>query len=150
MQPSRALWLQIAELLADDANTLAPAVGGCKVHLAAAPFTPSLDLELGDLTEATFAGSTAKLAAVGAQETGIDLADGMLTITMKEPLGGWRWVCTAVPGVPETIYGYYLTSNDSLELYGSALLTAPVTVSGVGEFVEIANATFKFLEGSPV
>ena len=70
MIPTRALWTAIADLLAADANTLAPAALANHVHLAAAPFTPSLDLELGDLTEATFVGSAEKNTTVGAQQVG--------------------------------------------------------------------------------
>lgn len=149
MQPVRSLWLNGAELWAADAATLAPAMDANLIHLAAAPFTPSLDLGLGDLTEATFVGSAAKAVGLGAQLVGIDTADGELTLTFIEPVGGWRWECTSTPGAPETIYGVYLTNDDDSTLYAAALLPTPVTITSIGDFVSVGELTLKFSAASP-
>lgn len=148
MQPTRALWRAGPDLLAADTGTLAAATA-LHVHLAAAPFVPSLDLTLGDLTEATFTGSAAKLCGTGTQPIFYDGVDGLLTIQMKEPAGGFLFECTADPVSPETIYGIYLTDTADAVLWGSALLPAPVTIDAAGQGVDAGEVTFKFLFGSP-
>lgn len=148
MQPTRAIWEAMQDLLAADTGTLA-AVAAMKVHLAKAVFVPSLDLLVGGLTEATFTGSAAKSAGTGTQPTYYDAADGLRTIRLLEPAGGWSWTCTAAPGSPETIYGYYVTDNAGTTLYGAALLDEPVTIDDAGQGVTVGEITLKFLTQSP-
>ena len=148
MQPTRALWRKQADLLAADTATLAAAMA-MHVHLCKAPFVPSLDLLLASLTEATFTGSTALAAGTGTQPDFYDVADGALTIQIKEPAGGWLWTCTADPASPEIIYGWYLTDNADAVLYGAALLIAPVTINAAGQAIDIGEVTLKWLPQSP-
>jgi hypothetical protein len=149
MQPTRALWRRGPDLLSADATTLAPAVNACEVHLAMNAFTPGLDLEIGDLTEATFTGSAAKAVGLGAQPIYYDSADNLLTIRLLEPVGGWNWTCTVAPGAPETIYGVYVTDDTGAILFGAQLLENPVTIDDAGQGLGVGDITLKFLENSP-
>lgn len=149
MQPTRALWRAGPDLLAADTATLAAATA-MHVHLAAAPFTPGLDVSLGSLTEASFTGSAALALGTGAQPIYYDAADGLLTIYLKEPAGGLKWVCTVDPGSPETIYGVYLTDTADAVLWGTMLLDAPLTISSAGQGLEVPYLTFKFSPDSPI
>lgn len=148
MIPSRDLWQSFIDAAAADTAFLADAVAN-KVHLAMAAFTPGLDLPLGSLTEATFTGSAALSAGTGAQPVSFDVPTGFEIITVKEPAGGWSWVCTVAPGAPETIHGWYLTDNAGAVLYGSGLLDAPVTIDDAGQGLSIPRITLSFAETSP-
>lgn len=150
MQPTRALWRRGPDLLAGDTVTLAQAANALHVHLAINNFTPGLDLELADLTEATFTGSAAKNVGLNAQPIYYDGVDGLLTIRLLEPVGGWNWECTADPAAPETVYGVYVTDNADAILYGSQLLDSPVTIDAADQGVGVGDLTLKFSVSSPV
>jgi hypothetical protein len=139
MQPSQALLNRLGALLAADATTIAPASGGVKVHLAQNAFTPSLSLVLASLTEASFTGYAALLGAVGAQQNFQDPSSSNGIVQIVEPLGGWHWATTASTGLPQTIYGYYLTDNGTANLYAAALFTTPITLTASGQGVDIAQ-----------
>ncbi len=145
MLPMRTVRLQLGELLAADATTLAPATDANKIALIAAPFTPSENLVIGDLTLATFTGSTPKAGATGTQQAGIDPATSEQVITILSPVGGYRWECTSAPGSPEPIYGYALTTNDGSILLAVAMLPAPVNIGEVGDFIDLGAVTMRLV-----
>jgi hypothetical protein len=124
-------------LLNGDTTTLAPAASPPKVHLAQAAFTPSPALLLAGLTEATFQGYAALLCAINAQQNFTDPVSGQQCVQMVEPLGGWHFTTTGTTGLPQTIYGYYLTDNGNLTLYASALFPAPITLTASGQAIDI-------------
>lgn len=148
MQPTRALWEAMQNLLAADTATLA-SVTALHLHLAANNFNPTLDLTLGGLTEATFTGSAAKAAGTGTQTTYYDVVSGYRVIEILEPAGGWHWSCTVTPGSPETIYGVYLTDTANAVLYGAMKLDEPITISASGQGLDIGFVQFRFLLNSP-
>lgn len=144
MQPSQSLANKVSALLGADTTTLAAATA-LKLHLASAAFTPGLGLLLAGLTEATFQGYAAIAAgAAGAQNNFFDPATGNGIVEIKAPVGGWLFSCTGSTGLPQTIYGYYLTDNTTVTLWGSALLSPTVTVTASGQAVEVPNARFTF------
>ena len=65
-------------------------------------------------------------------------------MTIRAPLGGWRWECTASPGTPETIYGFALLS-DGVVLLGVALLPAPVAIAAAGDFIDLGAIEITFV-----
>ena len=144
MLPMIDLRLALGELLAADTSTLAPATAN-KVALISANFALSEELAVGDLTLATFTGSTPKAGASGAQQAGTDPLTGDQVVTNLTPAGGWRWECTAAPASPETIYGYALLDTTLATLLGAALLDAPVTITSVGDFVDLGAITIRFV-----
>lgn len=149
MQISRTLWEAFQDLLAADTATLAAATA-MKVHLVIASFVPALDLEtIGDLTLATFTGSTAKSAGIGTAQTFYDVANGLRSVQVLEPAGGWHWTCTADPASPETVYGWVLTDTAGTTIWGSALLDSPVTISAAGQGLDIDQVRMEFSEQSP-
>lgn len=144
MTPGQAILTQVANLLATDATTLAPAAGGVAVKLASNSFSPSPGLSLASLTEATFPGYTAKNAGVGPQQLFGDPITQYLIVQLLEPAGGWTWLSTGAPPVAETIFGFYVTNNGGTVLYGSALLAAPITINGGGQGVSVGVIRFTF------
>jgi len=150
MKVSREIWEAFQDLLAADTGTLA-AVAAMHVHLVIAPFVPSLDLVIGDLTLATFTGSTPKNAGTGAQQVFDNpLAAGQRVVQILEPAGGWTWICTADPTPAETVYGWVLTDNTNADVYGSELLAAPVTIGSAGQGITVPNVRMSFLPTSPI
>jgi len=139
MLPVKAVRLLIGETLAtivplDQASALN------RVALVMAPFTPSEDLALGDLTLATFDGSTAKTVALGAQQVGIDPTTGEQRITVPDVVGGWRWETTGTTNLPQTIYGFVLyDSTGPGPLIASETLPSPVTLTEVGQEIIVGK-----------
>lgn len=149
MQISKTLWQSIADLLAADTGALAAATA-MHVHLVIAPFNPALSLEtIGDLTLATFTGSTPKNCGTGAQQVFTDAGTGKLTLQLLEPAGGFTWECTVTPGAPETVYGFVVTDTADAVIHGSELLPAPLTISEAGQAVVVPNIRMAFLTSSP-
>lgn len=145
MLPMVDLRLALGDTLAADTTTLAPAVNGNKVALIAAAFTPNEDLVVGDLTFATFTGSTPLVCGTGTQPVGIDPNTGQQVISIKEPAGGFRWECTADPSPAENIFGFALTDNAGATLFAVEAFDAPITISASGQFIEIPFARLTFV-----
>lgn len=145
MLPMQAVRLALGTLLSSDADTLAPASNANKIHLVSSPFSPSEDLQVSDLTFATFTGSTAKAGSTGDQGVGIDPTTNQQVITITAPAGGWRWECTADPGSPETIYGYALTDNAGTTLLGVELFPNPLSVSQSGDVIDLGAVIIDFV-----
>lgn len=142
MVPKDTLLDRLAVLLGSDANTLAPVALALKVHLAIASFTPGGALVPGSFTEATFTGYTAISAGVGACTTFYDPTKGTRAVQLNEPAGGWHWGVTGTTGLPQTVYGYYVTDNAGTTLYGSSLLPTPVVLTASGQGFDIGQIRF--------
>jgi hypothetical protein len=140
--PTGVLLARIATLLSTDTGSLAPAALACKIHLTIAPFSPGPLLTVASFTEATFAGYAALSAGTGAQESFNDPPTGQRIIQLLEPAGGWHWQATTAVGLPQTVYGWYVTDNASAVLWGSALLPAPITLAAAADGVDISVVRF--------
>jgi len=144
MLPIKDLRLSVGELLAADVAFLA-AVLANKIALVTNAFTPNENLALVDFTLASFTGSTPKAAVAGTQQAGIDPNTGAQTITILAPAGGWRWECTVAPGSPQVITGYILTDNAGAVLLGMTLLSETVTISGIGDFIDLGKVEMQIV-----
>jgi hypothetical protein len=145
MLPVRSVRLQLGILLAADTTTLAPATAN-KIALVKAPFVPAEDLALGDLTLADFDGSTPIAGSTGAQPVAIDPATGDQIITIKDPLGAYRWVTSGITNLPQTIYGYALVDNAAAVLLATALLPVPVTLTAAGQQIDLGAVTMVLVQ----
>jgi hypothetical protein len=143
MTPTKILTDTLAELLAGDVAYLAAAAAK-HVHLIAEPFSPGPELDFTTLTEATFAGSAALIAAAGAQQAFTDPLTAQRVTQLIEPLGGWHWECTADPALPETIYGVILTDLADLVTLGGQLFDAPITIGEAGQAIDVDQVRFTF------
>jgi hypothetical protein len=148
MTPARTLWQSIIDAAAANVANLAAATA-MHLHLAIAPFSPGLDLDLATLVEATFTGGADKNAGTGTQQVHFDVTTGFMLIQILEPAGGWTWECTADPPAPETVYGVYLTNTADTVLHGSELLPDPVTIEAAGQGFTVPRVTLSFAETSP-
>lgn len=112
MKPTRAVRQKAMQLLAANADTLAPATDANTMCLIKNPFTESENIAVGDLTLADFDGSTPLAVVTGAQPEGLDPVSSASIVTLKPPAGGWRWEVTGVTNLPQTIYGIALMNDD--------------------------------------
>jgi hypothetical protein len=145
MLPMKAVRLQLGELLAADATTLAPAVSANKIALVKAAFALTENLVASDLTLAAFTGSTPKAGATGAQQSGLDPVTFEQKITILAPAGGWRWECTVAPSPAETIYGFALLDSTLATLLGAAVFPTPIPVASVGDFIDLGAVEITFV-----
>lgn len=145
MQPTLEVFNRLALLLAHDTGTLAPAANPPKLHLSKTAFVPNQDLVPADLTEADFGGYAAIAAIVGNQLASIDPLTNERLAEMKIPAGGWRFACTALTNCPQTIFGAYLLNDAGTQIYGSALLPAPMVIDTIAQFIDIDSVVFRFL-----
>lgn len=148
-QPGQSLINRLQALLAADTTSLAAATA-LKVHLASAAFTPSLGTTIASLTEATFVGYTAISAVVGNALQWSDPLTGQLVCEMSPPAGGWHWACSGGTGLPQTIYGWWLSDNANAILWGSALLPSQVTITASGQGLDVASVRFGVVPGALV
>lgn len=131
---------RVPTLLAADTTTIAPAANACHVHLVTAEFVPGRGTRFGDLTIAAGAGLEEKSAGVGAQTMGYDPVRQAWKVVIKEPVGGWNWISTAVESPAETVYGYVVTDNADAATFGSELLPdGPVLVDDTGIIVSVGE-----------
>lgn len=141
MNGVRALNQAMMTALAAQATTLAPATDANVIALVIASFSSSESTVLADLTLASGDGLDPIEGVTGTQLVGNNPATNQITITIKEPAGGWHWQLTGTPVAPITVYGYALLKNDLSVLYATAVLPTPVVVSTIGDIVDIGSST---------
>lgn len=143
MLPMIALRLAIGDFLSSELPLAALAATN-KVRLVIADFTPNENMAYADLTVATFTGSTALAAALGAQQDGLDPITGDQVVTMVEPLGGWRWITVDAVNLPQTVYGWALCDE-----IGPPVLLAlgkfpePIALTIAGQEIRIPSVNFR-------
>lgn len=145
MLAMKSLRLRLGELLAAEAAYLAPAADNNEVALIKENFSLGETLVIADLTLADFDGSAPLLAELGEQQCGIDPITGDQVVTIKEPAGGWRFETTALEGLPQTIFGYALTTKDGVALLAVALLPVAITLTEVGQEINLDKVVFRIV-----
>lgn len=143
MIASTLLSQSVAELVGADATRLADPADAPKVTLIIDDFSPDPSTDPMTLMFATFTGSTPKSATAGAQAVGVDPLTNESIITLNEPVGGWRWECTADPATPETVYGFVVTDQAQAVLYGIQHLDEPVQISLAGHEINLQSLTYR-------
>jgi hypothetical protein len=134
--PTTFLLGRLGTLLSTDVGSIASATLASKVHLAQAAFSPSVNLTVASFTEATFAGYAALVGGVGNQQLFTDPLTGFQAVQLLAPAGGWHWASTTAVGLPQTIYGTYVTDNGSVNLFGSALFATPFIMTAALQGVD--------------
>jgi hypothetical protein len=142
--PTLAQRQNLGTLWANDTGSLNQAANANEVHLFQNNITPTENSVVGDFTEATFTSYAKINCALNAQLTGQDPVTGAEIVTLKTPLGGWRWSPSDAVGLPQTIYGWYLTTKNAVLLLGAQRFPTPLTLTAAGQIVDLGelNATF--------
>ncbi len=125
-----------------DVTWLAEPTTFVAVHLAKNNFTPSPTLAITDLEEADFNSYAALHAASAATQVFNDPGSGNQIVQVREPAGGWHWQTGSSASLPQTIYGFYLTSSDGDTLIGSERFPTPFVLTDTGDGVDIAEVRF--------
>lgn len=142
MKPVNLLADTLSVLLAADTTYLANATA-MKVGLITAPFTPSIDRLMGDLTISAVTNLTPIAGVAGTQENSKDPVTGELIVEVKPPAGGFRWnTGSGFPG-PVTVYGFALGNGAMNLLYGTESLPTPIILTADFQTVEAPSLTFR-------
>lgn len=145
MLPHKEVRLRLGDLLAADDATLAPALAANKIALIKAAFAYSESIALADLDLADFDGSTPIAGAVGAQLVGIDPVTLEQIITIKDPVGGYRWITTGMTNLPQTIYGAALLNDAGDAILGLLVEDTPITLNAVGQQIDLGSVQMRFV-----
>lgn len=135
----------IAAAIGADTSTWA----GMLIGLADEAFVPTPQLELGDITEASFTGYARVTMNGNVLNVSKDPLTGDNILTVVPPVGGWYWEVTGGTGLPKTIYGWFLLSDDTVTLFGSDLLEEPVTLTASGQSVALGQIKLRLPVGNP-
>ncbi len=150
MIPVAALTLEMMTLLGADTVTLAAAAWVMPLKKA---FTPGSDPEIDDTWIADFDGSTPKACGAATRVPHTDAGTGQVFLSMPPPAGGYLWTTTGVTNLPQTIYGYALSSSSTTveggDLLGTQLQTPNVILSlegGAGQSFQADEVRFTLIE----
>lgn len=113
-----------------------------RVYLVNQVFTPEQVLLFGDVTTATFTGGAFKMAELGNPDVYTDPTTGIQYLQLKDPVGGWSWICTAAPVAPESIYGFIVTTKDTLKVLGAFRFVVTVVITLVGDAVHLGQVRY--------
>lgn len=150
MKTTKSLRAQAAFLLAADTTTLAQAADNNVIALIMEPFTPNETLTVGSLVLATFDGATPILVGLGAQPSAYDPNTDDVVISLKPPVGGFRFETTGVTNLPQTIYGFALLNEALDAVLAAELLPAPVTLTGINQGIDLNDVEIRQLANTMV
>lgn len=145
MKAIKSLRAQMAFLLAADTTTLAQAADNNMIALIMAPFTPSETLTFASLTLATFDGSTPILVGLGTQPSAYDPLTDDVVISLKPPVGGFRFETTGTTHLPQTIFGFALLNEALDALLAAELLPVPITLTGINQGIDLNDVEIREL-----
>lgn len=146
MKPQPNLLARIGKTLVADTAGLGLAATPFKVLLVNVDFDEDDDLDPSAMVAAiatTNGLSTIIPLEVGSQLESIDPATGDIIVTLKTPLGGWRWESTATPGTPETVYGLVVVNEDEDKVYGSKKLSEQFVCNANNQAVDFGTLSFR-------
>jgi predicted secreted protein len=145
MLPVKSIRISLGTLLAADATSLAPATDPNEIALITAPFVPTENLVIGDLTFGSGNGLDPIVGVAGTQNVGVNPLTQEQVVTIKEPAGGWRWQLTGAPSPAVTIYGIALTTTAGAALLGTQVLDNPVTMTNIGDEYNAGSVNLTFV-----
>lgn len=110
---------------------IATYLAACDVHLFINNVTVTPNLILGDLTEATFTGYALQNIAAPAAPVNDPTYGGFSTFLPSNV-----FTCTAAPGTPQTVYGWYLLDAAGA-LIAAGNLPTPIVINDAGDAVPV-------------
>lgn len=139
----------MAAVAADTALLAAAGADAPKMILLTGNFTPGRNLTIDDVVQPTFTGYTPISVTPGAQQVVNNPTNQMPGILLKEPAGGFKFLCTAFTDPEQVITGYGLMTGDGATLIAAQRFDTPVTIKYSGDFVEV-SAILGFLANPPI
>jgi hypothetical protein len=138
----------VATAIANDPAGLDPVALAVEVRLAKVNFSPGSQLIPANFTQADFDGYAKLDAVLGEAQIFFDPTSGLTQIQLNEPAGGWHWETTGLTFLPQTIYGFYVTTNGAAVLIGCALFTPSLPLTIVGQGIDIDQVRFTLVAGA--
>lgn len=132
----------LSTLLATDTAFLANATA-MKVGLITAPFTPSIERVMADLTISAATGLVPLAGVAGAQLESVDPITGELIVEIKAPAGGFRWETPVGFTGPVTVYGFALGNNAMTTLFGTESLPNPIVLTVENQALTAPELSFR-------
>jgi hypothetical protein len=128
--------------MAGDAAWLG-AVAANKLGLITAPFVPSVDLLLSDITLATLPALAPLAGVAGVQNESVDPLSGEIIVEVKPPAGGFRWETAAGFAGGVTVYGYALIDGADTKLIGTQQETPPIALTDANQSITAPAIEFR-------
>ncbi len=117
-----------------------------KVFLFTSNVTPNEDTVPGDLAKATFDGYADRNVDSTTLAFFNDPLSGQRKLHMTPLTTGFTWITTGVTALPQTIYGYALTTNSDSAILAWKLFPTPIVLNAIGQGVEIGGVDVPFDE----
>jgi len=143
MIPMRPLRLSLGTSFASDPAYLAPAQNPNKIVLVKNNPPVSENMTLENIVPADFTGSAPIDGLPGAQQVGVDPNTMDQVVTIKDPLGGFRWITGDNVNLPQTIYGYALLTANGTSLLAYMPFTAPMDLLDQGQEINLGKVQFR-------
>lgn len=146
MKPSRFVWERLSSLLAHDVNSLRnPTNPELRFRVITAPFTPTPDLKLADLTmdSPSIADEGLLLAGSTACNDGFTPAPIEPMIYVYPTFTGF-FIRADVTSDPVTVYGLALVGSGGTQLYGTWRFENPLMFSRADQLKFFSNQIFAF------
>lgn len=125
--PTKAAVDKLLQVMGADSTQL----GNASIGLIKAPFTPSPNLAIGDITEANYTGYARQ--GIGTPTVTFTGSDGLEYVE-----GTTRQFMPSDTITPNTIYGMFLTTGSgTVTLWGTDAFGSPVYLTGPGHQVTI-------------
>lgn len=137
MKPTRAVRQKAMQLLAANADTLAPATDANTMCLIKNAFNETENITVANLELADFDGSTPLAVGVGTQPEGLDPVSSASVVTIKPPAGGWRWEVSGETNLPQTIYGVALMNDDQTVVLATKRFENSIVLANVEQVVNL-------------
>lgn len=137
-------------LLGADTATFNSPADNLLVHLFQNDFSPNPAMEVSDFVEASFGGYDPITVVLGPCPQSNDPATGDSLMDIRPTSGGWLWEVSTTTGIPQTIYGYYVTDEGGSVLLGAERLLTPVTLTAVNDSVAIQRVYARQIAGTVV
>jgi hypothetical protein len=144
MTPGQALIDGMWIALNEDPATLAQPTDNNKMVLLKADFTPSPNLDPLTITKCDFTGYADILVPLDAQVIGVDPLTNQKVIRLKEPLGGYNWLCTGTANLPQNAFGWIVLNDSENNMWGCGKFPAPIVINN-GVMIGLTPAQISFI-----
>jgi len=146
MTPTATLTTAMLAALGSDTTMLAGALWVVPIKTT---FSPGPTPGLVDADMADFDGSTPKASGAATRPVLTDPATGQQYLRIPDPAGGWNWTTSGTTNLPQTIYGFALTSDsttvEGADLLGTVRIPDQYLQSPAGQSFGAGEVTFTLI-----
>lgn len=153
MKPTNALLDYVAAQMGADTVTFVPKLAAAQWIVAIQDdFTPGPTLLLPDSAMADFDGATPKAITAAVRVPSVNPLTGNRQIIMPPPAGGFTFTTTGTTNLPQTIYGYVMSSDSTTigtgKLIAAVKFETPILLTASGQAFECEDNTLTINPGA--